>query len=288
MTAPAHLPAPTTTTAALDWSAVADNWDAAIDDIDTPSTEATAALLDRVAIQPGERVLELATGPGSLGPILSTLTGADGAVVLSDIAPGMVDVARRRNARHANVTVEILDAAAIERPAESFDVVLSRMGLMFVPEPKLAFAEMHRVLTAGGRFGALTWGSLEHNPWMTCVGMAAMMHGLVTTGPPIGPGSIFSLGNPSEVRSLAEGAGFTDVIVEELPVVFRADSIEAHIARVSSLAGPMAIAFEHASPEQLVAVHRTASQLAAPYVTARGVELPGRAVLVAGRYSEGL
>src|SRR5262245_55982670 len=140
--APLAPPATAAATAALDWSAVAGAWDKNVDDIDTPSTEATTALLDRVAIQPGERVLELAAGPGSLGQILSTLAGPEGAVVLSDIAPGMVEVARRRNARHENVTVDVLDAAAIDRPADSFDVVLSRMGLMFVPEPKVAFAEM--------------------------------------------------------------------------------------------------------------------------------------------------
>jgi ubiquinone/menaquinone biosynthesis C-methylase UbiE len=291
---PAPAPAGTTRTvpdpsitAAQDWSAVAAAWDAHVDDVDAPSTEATAALLDLVAIRSGDRVLELAAGPGSLGATLANLAGPGGTVVLSDIAPGMVDVAKRRNQGRPTVTVEVLDAAAIDRPAGSFDVVVSRMGLMFVPDPRVAFAEMRRVLAPGGRLGALTWGSMEHNPWMTCVGMAAMMNGLVTAGPPVGPGGIFSLANPDEVRSLAEGAGFTDVTVEELPVMFRSESIETHVSRVGSLAGPLALVFEQASPEQLAAVHRTASVLAAPYVTTQGLELPGRAVLLSGRYSEG-
>jgi ubiquinone/menaquinone biosynthesis C-methylase UbiE len=279
--------AATPATVALDWSAVAAAWDANVDDIDSPSTKATAALIDSVGITPGERVLELAAGPGSLGGTLSTLTGPDGTVVLSDIAPGMVEVARRRNDARANVTVEVLDASAIDRPDHAFDVVVSRMGLMFVPDPAVAFAEMHRVLNAGGRMGALTWGSMQHNPWMTCVGMAAMMNGLVTTGPPIGPGSIFSLSDPELVRSLAEAAGFTDVTVEELTVTFHSDSIEAHVSRVSALAGPMARAFELAPPEKRAAIHTTASELAAPYVTTDGLELPGLAVLVAGHYSDG-
>jgi SAM-dependent methyltransferase len=157
------------------------------------------------------------------------------------------------------------------------------MGLMFVPDPAVALAEIRRVLRAGGRLAALTWAGLEHNPWMTCVGMAAMMNGLVAGGPPIGPGGIFSLGDPGALAALAAGQGFVDVHVEEIAVTFRAGSIEAHVAQVSSLAGPLAAAFASASPEQLVAVQTTAAQLAAAYSSDDGLSLPGRALLVTGR-----
>ncbi|MEY2424245.1 MAG: hypothetical protein QOI95_4312 [Acidimicrobiaceae bacterium] len=269
--------------AARDWSAVAQAWDANVDDVDDHSANATAALLDRLAVQPGDRVLELAAGPGSLGARWSELVGPTGTVVLSDIAPAMVDVARRRSAALDNVEVTVLDASAIDRPDDSFDVVACRMGLMFTPDPSVAFAEMHRVLGPRGRVGALTWGGIEHNPWMTCVGMAAMMNGLVSGGPPVGPGTIFALGDPAELEALAKGAGFVDVAVEELTVIFRADDIDAHVARVSSLAGPMAAVFEAATPDQLEAVRRTAANLAAQYDTGDGLEIPGRALVVSGR-----
>src|SRR5882762_8474624 len=155
------------------WSAVAEAWDANVDDVDGHSVEATAALLDRVSVRSGERVLELAAGPGSLGATWSQLVGPTGTVVVSDVAPGMVEVARRRNAGLGNVETAVVDAAAIDRPDGSFDVVACRMGLMFTLDPSVAFAEIRRVLRPGGRIGALTWGGIEHNPWMTCVGMAA-------------------------------------------------------------------------------------------------------------------
>ena len=160
---------------------------ASANDVDAHSITATAALLDRVAVHPGDRVLELAAGPGSLGDTWSRLLGVTGRVLISDIAPGMVEVARRRNAALDNVDVAILDASTIDQPDASYDVVACRMGLMFTPDPEVAVAEIHRVLAPGGRFGALTWGPMEHNPWMTCVGMAAMLHGLVSGGPPVGP-----------------------------------------------------------------------------------------------------
>ena len=268
---------------ARDWSAVAAAWDANVDEVDLHSFEATAALFDRVAVQPGERVLELAGGPGTLGAIWSQLVGPTGTVLLSDIAPGMVEMARRRNAVFKNVEVAVLDASAIDRPDASFDVVACRMGLMFTPDPSAALAEIRRILAPAGRVGALTWAGMEHNPWMTCVGMAAMMNGLVSGGPPVGPGSIFSLGDPAELESLVKGAGFVDVKVEEFAITFRADDIDSHVDLVSSLAGPLAAAFEAATPEQHAAVRRTAAGLAAQYVTDDGVEIPGRALLLTGR-----
>jgi SAM-dependent methyltransferase len=265
------------------WSAVAPAWDANVDDVDEHSLAATAALLEQLAVQPGDRVLELAAGPGSLAPTWAQLVGPTGSVVLSDIAPGMVEIARRRSEGLENVQTAVIDAAAIDRPDGSFDVVTCRMGLMFTPDPSAALAEMQRGLVPGGRVGALTWGGMEHNPWMTCVGMAAMANGIVSGGPPISRGGIFSLGDPSELERLAKGAGVVDVVVEEIAVTFRAPSVDAHIDRVAALAGPLADALEAATPEQLDGLRRTARELAAPYLTDDGVAMPGRALLVAGR-----
>ena len=271
------------TEAARDWSAVADAWAGRIDDADSPTAAATRAMIERAAVQPGHRVLELAAGPGGLGATWAKLVGPDGAVVLSDLAPGMVEVARRRTAALANTDVEVIDASAIGHPGASFDVVVSQMGLMFTPEPAVAFAEIHRVLAPGGRLSALTWAGPEHNPWLACVGMAAMVNGLVSGGPPVGPGGVFSLGDAGQLDALVEGAGFADVKVEEVAVCFRAGSISEHVTRVVAMAGPLAVALAAASPEQADAVRRTAAELATPYVTPTGVELPGRALLVSGR-----
>jgi len=267
-----------------DWSAVAGAWDDNVDYVESHAAAATQALLDGLEVRTGARVLELAAGPGSLGARWSQLAGPTGTVLLSDVAPGMIDVSRRRNAHLANVEVAVLDAASIDRPSASFDVVACRMGLMFTPDPAVALGEIRRVLASGGRFGALTWAGPEHNPWMTCVGMAAMMNGLVSGGPPTGPGGIFSLGDPTDLATLTKAAGFVDVAVNEFAVMFHADSIDAHVERASSLAGPLAAAFSTAGDERLAAVHRTAAQLAAEYTTTSGaVALPGRALLVTGR-----
>jgi SAM-dependent methyltransferase len=268
---------------AVAWTAVAAAWDANVDEIDEHSAAATTMVIERLDVQPGDTLLELAAGPGSLGATWSRLVGPAGRVVLSDVAPGMVDVARRRNSSLDNVETATIDATAIDRAHASFDVVACRMGLMFAPDPSLAFAEIHRVLRHGGRVGVLTWGAIEHNPWMTCVGMAAMMNGLGAGGLPTAPGGIFSLSDPATLEQLARGAGFADVNVDVVPVTFRARTIDDHVDRVSSLAGPLAVVLANASPDQRRAFRRTAHELAAPHLTSDGLVIPGQVLVVTAR-----
>jgi SAM-dependent methyltransferase len=269
--------------AAEAWGAVAAAWDEHVADVDEATSAETGLLLAGVAIRPGERVLELAAGPGSLGPMLAQAVGPDGSVVLSDLAPAMVEVAARRNASAGNVTCAVVDASAIDRPDASFDVVLARMGLMFTPSPLDALREIHRVLAVGGRLGAMTWGALDRNPWMTCLGMGAAIAGISADGPPTGPGGIFSLSDPAVVAELVAQAGFHDVAVTAEPVVFRAPDVETHLARVGSLAGPLATRLAEATPAQRAALHEAATSIAAPYVVADGLELPGEALVITAR-----
>jgi hypothetical protein len=85
------------------------------------------------------------------------------------------------------------------------------------------------------------------------------------------------------VAALAKGAGFVDVITDEITNDFHASGIDAHIEQVAALAGPLAAAFAAASPEQRAALRETAARLAEPHVRDDGVTFPGRALLVAGR-----
>jgi len=263
------------------WDAVAEAWDEKADYVDRHKQELTAAMLRKVEPKPGDRVLELAAGPGSLGATWSELVGPEGAVLLSDISPAMVEAARRRNKGLSNVSFAVLDVSKIDQPNNSFDIVACRMGLMFAPEPAVAAAEIARVLAPGGRAAVMTWAGMEHNPWMTCVGMAAAMNGLVAGPPPNAPGGPFSLGDSNQLERLFKEAGLVDVQVEEVAVEFEADDVESHVDKVSSLS-PLAPAIAAATPEQRDALRQTAANLAAPYVTDEGVRLPGRALLATG------
>lgn len=264
------------------WSPVAGAWDQYIDALDRWRAPATDALVAHLAVRSGERVLELAAGPGTLGARWSSLVGPAGEVVLSDLAPAMVDVARRRNASLANVTVEILDATSIARPDASFDVVACQMGLMLVPVPQDAFAEIHRVLVRGGRFAALVWATAEENPWLSCIGVAAVASGIPLDVSPFGAGGIFSLADPRLLASLAGDAGFAGVTVTAVDIVVRSQDPSSHVERVTAVSGPIALAVATATTEQATEYKRVATEIVGGFAGPDGVAVPGRALLVTG------
>lgn len=267
------------------WSQVAAAWDHNVEFVERVKAPVTEHLLGELAIRSGESVLELGAGPGGLGARLAGLVGGGGRVIVSDIAEGMVDAARQRLARLPGVVVRQLDASAIELPDESQDVVVFRMGLMLVPEPGVAMKDIRRLLRPGGRVGVVVWAGPEHNPWMTSLGIAAMMQGLVAGGPPTGPGGVFSLGDPDVLAATISAAGFDSVMVESVGVSVPFSDLDSYFAYITSMAGPLAHALASATADQMQALRATVAAVAAPHRTATGgFELPGLAhVAVATR-----
>ena len=268
-----------TVTVADGWTAMAPEWDRLRIEVEAMKPELTARLLNGVGPLAGKRVLELGAGTGELAVRLATAAGPAGSVLASDVADGMVDVLRKHVAGHGTITVDRIDACEVPLPSESIDVVVFRMGLMLIPTPEVALTEIRRVLRPGGRVGIAVWGTAQANPWMTSVGMAAMMHGLVQGGPPVGPGGPFSLADPERLRGLLRAAGFTDVSVATIDSTKLYEDPRRHVEVVGALSPPLAAALRAASDEQRTAVLRTVGELTAQYREGNGVRLPSSALL---------
>lgn len=265
------------------WSAVAADWDRLGERVETMKTDVTERLLAAAGPLDGRRVLELGAGTGRLSERLADLVGPDGAVVASDGADGMVQVLKERLGRRSGVEVVQADALDLAFDAESFDVVLFRMGLMLASDPAAALQGIRRVLQPGGCFATAVWGPAPANPWLTTVGMAAMMHGLVPGPPPMGPGSPFSLGDPEALAALFVAAGYVDVDVAVVDSVNRLPDTAAHVDMVCALAPPLSAALGTASADQLAAVRRTVGELTAQFRDGGGVAVPMQAVVARGR-----
>jgi SAM-dependent methyltransferase len=265
------------------WTTMAPEWDRLRPDVEEMKPDLTARLLNGVRPLAGQRVLELGAGTGELALRLAAAAGPDGSVLASDIADGMVEVLRRHLAGHTTIEVDRIDANDIPLPDDSVDVVVFRMGLMLIPVPEVALHEIHRVLRPGGRVGIAVWGTAPANPWMTSVGMAAMMHGLVQGGPPVGPGGPFSLADHDELAALVRNAGFTDISVSSVDSTRLYEDPARHIEVVGALAPPLAAALGRATPGQRAAVARTVGELTSQYREDDGVRLPSSAVLCLAR-----
>jgi demethylmenaquinone methyltransferase/2-methoxy-6-polyprenyl-1,4-benzoquinol methylase/phosphoethanolamine N-methyltransferase len=112
------------------------------------------AVVDLAALRPGERVLDVGCGPGSLTAALKAPVGAQGSVHGIDASPEMIEVARRKATKAGvDVNFQVGVAEALPFPDKTFDLVVSQLAVHHLPDDlkQAAFREMHRVLKSDGR-----------------------------------------------------------------------------------------------------------------------------------------
>src|SRR5438309_1613222 len=122
------------------------------------------ALVDALAPEPGDRVLDVATGTGLVAREL--LERCDCSVVGVDQSAAMLARARTRFGAGEGARVELLQAEAEALPfaSESFDALTFTYLLRYVDDPRATVAELARVLRAGGRIASLEFGVPQRAP----------------------------------------------------------------------------------------------------------------------------
>ena len=148
------------------------------------------------------RVLDVAAGTGEPGLSLAQRL-AKGRVVLTDLADGMLQVARDKAtaAGITNVDFELADACRLPFPDGSFDAVSCRLGFMFFPDMVVAAKEMTRVLKPGGRLATTVWGAPDANYWITCMMQNIQRHIAMPAPEPGAPG-MFRCAQPGDRKSV--------------------------------------------------------------------------------------
>jgi SAM-dependent methyltransferase len=265
------------------WGSVADGWAEHADYADARGAAMTARLLELAGLRPGQRVLELACGPGGLGLAAAERVAPDGEVVLSDVAAEMtvIAAARAEAAGVRNVSTAVLDLEEIDQPDASYDAALCREGFMFALDPAHAASELARVLRPGGRVTLAVWGPRERNPWLGVVFDAVSGETGATIPPPGIPGP-FALSDAERLGALLSDAGFEDVTVSEQPVPLRAGSFDEWWSRTSALAGPLSKIVAGLPAETVDGIRARLIDGAREYETADGLEFPGVALLATG------
>jgi ubiquinone/menaquinone biosynthesis C-methylase UbiE len=206
--------------------------------------------LRRVPIESGARVLDIATGPGTLA-FLAAETAAH--VVAVDFSPGMIDelVARARATGVSNVEGRVMDARNLEVPDGSFDVVYCMFAFMFFPDRAKVFSECHRVLRPGGHLMIGTWAPIDRRPLMK-LGFDAMAEALPSAPPP----QKGDLQSPAEcVREMTD-AGFSDV--ESLPfsASWLVESAEQYVGFMERSGAPLAMLRKKFGPDAWEEIQR--------------------------------
>jgi SAM-dependent methyltransferase len=246
-----------------------------------------SALMEAAAPRPGEHVLDVGCGLGTTTVDLAAAVRPGGAVTALDVSAVMVDrtEARAAEAGLDNVTGLVADAQMASLPDSHFDLVVSRMGLMFFDDPQGAFAHLRDAMVPGGRLASVCWQPPPANPWAMIPLAAAMGElGPIALPPPGAPGP-FALGDAEQVRAMLAGAGFDAVDVRPVvaPVVLGGgDGLEAAATHV--LDSPILGRALAAAPEQrrAAALDAVRSALAAHQRDGR-VELGAAAWLFTAR-----
>ena len=266
------------------WSTVAPDWGELIEDIDVQLGAAAQWMIEAVSLAPGERVLELAGGPGTLSLIAAAAVGPEGRVICSDFAEPMVETARRRIEHEGahNIECRVVDAQAIDLPDGSVDVVLCRMGYMLMGDPAAALRESGRVLRSGGRLALAVWSDAAANPW-GAVPMQAVMGHLGAPPPPPGTPGLWALADEQHVRGLMSDAGLGEVRAELLDDETPYDSAEEWLATIARLAGPLRVLLANLDDAARQAIADRVSEAAEAYRRPDGrLHVPERMLLATG------
>jgi SAM-dependent methyltransferase len=238
-------------------------------------------LLDAVAPQPGQRVLELAAGLGETGLLAAELVAPVGGVIVSDQADAMLAGARERAGELglSNVEFQVINAEWIDLPVASVDVVLCRWGYMLMADPPAALGETRRVLRSGGRVALAVWDAIEHNPWAQLPALELGERGLSSSPPPGTPGP-FALGRAEGVYELLEQTGFAEVEVESLPLHRRHASFEDFWETTLDLSRGFHDAVLERPQDEIEELRAAIRARMQPFISADGVlDIPARTLV---------
>jgi SAM-dependent methyltransferase len=248
------------------WSTVAPDWAQLAGRIDRQLGPAGDWIVDALALQPGQSVLELAGGPGTLSMMAARAVGPSGRVLYSDFAEPMVNAARERLTAEGLSWVEFhrIDAEAIDLPEDAVDAVACRMGYMLMAEPAVALRETARVLRPAGKLALAVWGDPGSNPWAS-VPMREIAAHLSLPAPTADAPGLWSLSDESRLKGELENAGFGSVEVVALEGSAEFDSADHWIEMTRRLAGPLRTLWESLDESTRTAVEQLIREAAGPY-----------------------
>lgn len=267
-------PEATRTRAAAEWTARAEQYAAYA----VPKNRPFARRLVELACpRPGDRVLDVATGPGVVAIEAGRAMGGRGEVLATDLSPTWAPfvAAAAAEAGLGNIAFAATPAEALALPDATFDVAFCQFGLMFVAEPAAALREMHRVLKPGGTVAVAVWSTPDK-----VAHFAALRALQAHLPPPPDPApSPMSLGAPGLIERLVADAGFRNLSVERVTAVYEAADPADEWRRLRDddrFAAPLA-ALSNAAR---AAAHEAVLAALEPFRQGAVLRLPSEAILV--------
>lgn len=267
------------------WRTTAQGWRRWCEVIEGPELGQVASgkLLELAGVGPGDAVLDVAGGYGEPALTAARAVGPTGRVFCTDISAEMLAHGRERAGAAGVGNIEFLesDAEELDFPPATFDAVLSRWGLMFLPDLPGTLRRLHGFLKPHGRLAAITWGPPPSVQFAAAV--PVILSELELPPPPTdGPG-MFALADPETLAGAVAEAGFRDVETGPLDVVLELDSPETFTAFMRDVSGPIAALAEGRPPDVQRRVWDAVTENWRRFATPEGsIRTVNRALFVAG------
>ena len=266
------------------WNEAAAGWHRWAPDLARWLDPATEVMLDLAGVRAGSRVLGVAAGDGGQTLVAARRVGPTGWVLATDLSPAMLANAAAVARREGLTWIEtrVMDVQRPDLPAESFDTVISRLGLMLFPDPIAALAGLRPVLKAGGTVGVIVVSTPERNGFLAIAAGVLRRRAQLPPPPPGRPG-VFALGAPGALERVFEAADFQVVRVQAVAAPLRmasaADCIR--LERDSFPALRQMVAGLSAAERQ--AAWREAEQAMQQFVGPDGFEAPCELLIGVGK-----
>jgi SAM-dependent methyltransferase len=242
--------------------------------------EATRQMLDLARIQRGQRVLDVAAGAGEPAVSAAERVGPGGYVLATDISEGIVqlalEVARERGLNQ--VETRAMDGEKLELPDASFDAVLCRLGLMYMPHPVTALREWRRILKAGGRVAVVVFSTPDRNSWGAVP--ASIIRQRVQLAPPVpGQPGPFALGAPGVLEDIFRRAGFAHPEVRAIPAPHRLATAAEYVRLAREAFGGFNVMMTRLSPEEQESVWNEIEVAMRDFESRDGFAAPGECLV---------
>jgi len=208
------------------WQASAQAWHQWGPLLSTWLGSATDTLLDMAEVAPGHRILDVAAGAGGQTLVAARRVGPAGSVLATDLSDKILEFAAAdaRKAGLANIETRVLDGEGLEvLNPESFDVVISRVGLIYFPDQQRALKGMYRTLKPDGRVASIVYSTAENNGFFSLP--VSIIRRRAKLPPPLpGQPGPFSLGSPGVLEEAFRQAGFRDIRTQVISAPLRLSS----------------------------------------------------------------
>jgi SAM-dependent methyltransferase len=269
------------------WNGAAPFWEKHRETIRQMFAPVTQALIEDAGIARGQTVLDVATGPGEPALGIAAVVGPEGKIVGIDPVPEMVAAAQRSANRGGfrNTQFDVAFADNLPLPADSFDAVVNRFGVMFVRSPVDAVREMLRVLRPGRKLALAVWHRPESNPFFYTLSQVIERY---IDSPPLDPDApeAFRFAAPGRLRDVLGEAGAIALFERLLTFTIDAPlSVEDFWALRIEISEKLREKIAALSPKQLSKAKREALEAMGEYSTTRGMRFPAQVLIVSGTKS---